>query len=154
MPRFSGFAPPRQVLAWAWNLCSVKRKLTQEPETQRQFHKKCRGEILRTEGMAKGCQDEEREDGKLKVERLISWEIGFLKRGSKTGAWIQVASCYRRWEWMMMGERKGIILFLFFSPEMSFYSFQCSDNELMFWVNCFKSSPFTFSKSSFLEKNS
>lgn len=55
MPRFSGFAPPSQMIMWAWKtLCSVKRKLIQEAEMQRQFYKKRGGEILRAKGMAKG----------------------------------------------------------------------------------------------------
>jgi len=54
--------------------------LTEEPEMQRQFHKKCGGEILRTEGVAKGCWDEETKDRKYKLEKLISWEVDFLKR--------------------------------------------------------------------------
>lgn len=34
-----------------------------------------------------------------------------------------------------------------------FLAFQCHDNELLFWVSCCKSTPFTRSKSSSLEEN-
>lgn len=120
---------------------------------QRQFHKKCGGEILRTEGMAKGGWDEEIKDRKHKLERLISCEVGFLKRVSKTETWIQMARCYRKTEMGDDGRQKWGEHGSYFSLlKCLFIAFQCCDNELMFWVNCCKSTPFTFSKSLFRGK--